>query len=383
MGKYSLEIAKEMFNEKGYDLVSTEYKSVTDKLNFICRRHPDKGVQQMTLKDLMKGSKCVYCKFEDGDPHNKPYPDDIVIQQLDKLNCDYVGRYVKNEKSIIQFVCRKHPWKGVQETSWNNIAKGMNICGVCNGLNRNTYDFKMMVKEINPNIEIISEYNGARKTVRCRCKIDGCEWETKADKILSGCGCPECGRRKIGDTHRGDLKQKIQKLHEMHPDIEFLTEPVLSTQKILCKCKICGHEWYATYTNLTKATKSTGCPHCTISKGEKKIYQLLQKWGYDFDTQQRYPDLYDERELPFDFILLDYNILIEYDGIQHYKIGNWSSSYDKNLEVFQKTIKHDIMKNEYCYDNNIPLIRIPYWHYDELEYYLFDELVKYKAIEVI
>ena len=51
------------------------------------------------------------------------------------------------------------------------------------------------------------------------------------------------------------------------------------------------------------------------------------------------------------------NYLIEYDGIQHF----YASGTDWNTEEkFQKTKEHDIYKNKWCKEHNIPLIRIPY-----------------------
>ena len=53
---------------------------------------------------------------------------------------------------------------------------------------------------------------------------------------------------------------------------------------------------------------------------------------------------------------------------------------EENLKVIQY---HDKIKNDYCKKNNIPLIRIPYWEKNNLEEFLFDSLVKYKAIELV
>ena len=50
---------------------------------------------------------------------------------------------------------------------------------------------------------------------------------------------------------------------------------------------------------------------------------------------------------------------------------------------YEKVKKHDEIKTNYCKDKNIPLIRIPYWEKDNMEYFLFDEMVKYKAIEKV
>lgn len=88
--------------------------------------------------------------------------------------------------------------------------------------------------------------------------------------------------------------------------------------------------------------------------------------------------------MPFDRYLPDFNILIEYDGEQHYfpiRFGDISNEQAK--EKFDKVCLHDNIKNKYCKDNNIPLIRIPYWERNDMEYYLFEKLVEYNAIELV
>lgn len=64
----------------------------------------------------------------------------------------------------------------------------------------------------------------------------------------------------------------------------------------------------------------------------------------------------------FDFYI-DNKYLIEFDGIQHFKEGHgWNNR--SNLTQIQE---RDMIKNQWCKDNNIPLIRIPYWHLNNLK----------------
>lgn len=60
-------------------------------------------------------------------------------------------------------------------------------------------------------------------------------------------------------------------------------------------------------------------------------------------------------KLPFDFFLPEKNICIEYDGEQHYKdiFGNKSH---------KQTKINDSIKNKFCSENSINLIRIPYYN---------------------
>lgn len=72
-----------------------------------------------------------------------------------------------------------------------------------------------------------------------------------------------------------------------------------------------------------------------------------------------------ENPLKFDFQVGNY--LIEYDGEQHFipqSFGDTKISAELKLKTTQL---HDKIKNEYCIKHNIPLIRIPYTHYEDLK----------------
>ena len=79
----------------------------------------------------------------------------------------------------------------------------------------------------------------------------------------------------------------------------------------------------------------------------------------------------------------DFNILIEYDGEGHYKPIRRGHMTEEEAEENLKQIQfRDNIKNEYCKQNNIPLIRIPYWEKDNLEEFLLTNLSKYNVITV-
>ncbi len=65
--------------------------------------------------------------------------------------------------------------------------------------------------------------------------------------------------------------------------------------------------------------------------------------------------------------LPDFNICIEFDGEFHYKplMG---------IDEFAKGYVRDEIKNKYCAENNIYLIRIPYWEKENLEKIILNEL---------
>ena len=96
------------------------------------------------------------------------------------------------------------------------------------------------------------------------------------------------------------------------------------------------------------------------SKGEFILRRLLAKMSIDYIAEYSFPDCINPNtnaKLKFDFYLPDYNCCIEYDGEQHYK--GWRKGHDPKTSLEQVQFRDEI-KNKYCKDNHIRLIRIPY-----------------------
>lgn len=96
-----------------------------------------------------------------------------------------------------------------------------------------------------------------------------------------------------------------------------------------------------------------------------------------FIQQKKFLDCKDKTYLPFDFYLPDYNCCIEYDGEQHFHIPKNKASTFFTKEKIDLIQKHDNIKTEYCKNNNIKLIRIPYTDYNKLNIdYIVNKLEK-------
>ena len=114
---------------------------------------------------------------------------------------------------------------------------------------------------------------------------------------------------------------------------------------------------------------SKGCPKCfkTKSKGEIKIEHFLIENNIIFKEQYR---LKDNPKLSYDFFLPDYNILIEYQGEQHYFPIEWFGGE----KAFEKQQFNDKEKENIAKNNNLLLIKISYENYDNLDNLLYDIL---------
>ena len=106
--------------------------------------------------------------------------------------------------------------------------------------------------------------------------------------------------------------------------------------------------------NIYNHKNGTGCPVCKESKGEKIITNFLKENKIHYIPQKKFDSCINKRKLPFDFYLPDYNICIEYDGKQHFEINDFFGG----LESFEMVKINDKIKTDYCFDNNITLIRI-------------------------
>ena len=127
------------------------------------------------------------------------------------------------------------------------------------------------------------------------------------------------------------------------------------------KCS-CGNPEIKSYNgNYLKNGMVCSCGCYSKSKGEEKVKKILQKLQIIYQTQFRFQECKDSSTLPFDFYLPEYNTLIEYQGVQHYKMQNYFGE-----QSFQQTQKHDNIKRNYCKEHNYKLIEIPYWDYNKL-----------------
>jgi hypothetical protein len=102
--------------------------------------------------------------------------------------------------------------------------------------------------------------------------------------------------------------------------------------------------------------------------------------GYHIIPQKRFKGCKDKHTLPFDVYLKELHLLIEYQGEQHYKPIDFAGKGEMwAKQEFEKTIKRDNVKIEYCKNHNIPIIIIPYWKKNNMEDYILNKL---KEIEL-
>jgi hypothetical protein len=182
-------------------------------------------------------------------------------------------------------------------------------------------------------------------------------------------GCPECKRETLGNLYRKSKEKFIEEVEEIYGEGRFnFSETNYITEKIPVRI----------YSN--RINKETGEPfgfftikpenllygrfnENSISSGEAKVEQFLVKSGLTYSPHFLVKGELSEKAGE-KFLLIDFQVLyndkifwIEYQGMQHYQ---YIKHFHKNLKKFYKRLKRDSLVRDYCKDNGIILIEIPY-----------------------
>lgn len=200
--------------------------------------------------------------------------------------------------------------------------------------------------------------------VKIICKIHG-EFEQVANKHLCRGGCRLCGIKIRGDKRRTKFNEFLVRAITIHKDKYIYNEDtyIKVSDYTTITCKKHGDFQQVGTCHLD----GDGCPKCKSSRGEVKIENFLIRNKIKYKSQFKVNEKTRHR---FDFYLPERNLLIEYDGEQHFKsIDFWGG--DENLKKIQK---NDKLKNKMAEDNNFKLLRIDYKNFNNIEKILEKEV---------
>lgn len=215
--------------------------------------------------------------------------------------------------------------------------------------------------------------------------IDDSKPRGKGCNIYWICQC-DCGNLK--SINSSNLKTALRTNQNLscgkcHAQIKDLTGQIFGKLKVLkrddnyspckdngwkvkwiCQCE-CGNTVSIFGSNLTSLhTTSCGCINYSI--GEQNIEQILKKHNIKFKKEYSFEDLRFHKKLRFDFAIFDNqnNLyeLIEFDDRQH---TNNYTPWNSN-ETLEERQYRDLLKNQYCQEHNIKLIRISELNRDKI-----------------
>ena len=258
-----------------------------------------------------------------------------------------------NKRTKLTFICEKdHQW----DTTWGSVKHRKTWCLICSGKSKGS-------------IEEVKEYVNDRQGVllsntyiNCEQKLDfqcnnGHIWSSSWALMKNNKSwCPYC---------YGNIKHDITLLQNFAKQKDGLlisTEYKGNHSKVIWQCNK-GHQWEATWASIK--CSNSWCPTCYSFKTESLCKTLLEQKLNILFTKTRF--IYNNNRYEFDGYNEEHKIAFEYHGIQHYKYPN---HWHKTEEIFNAAQQRDKDKEQYCIENGIRLIIIPYTCNSILETYI-------------
>ena len=342
--------------QKIHELVGDEYCKLNDVYKGTRIKFPIKhklcGHEYEIAWDTFKqGARCPKCSG------NIKLTNEEIVERMHELVDD---EYCKLDDIYInanaKFPIKHNTCGNEYEVSWHNFQKGSR-CPKCSGnIKLTNLDVIQRMYEL-----VDDEYTKlndiyVNADTKFPIKHNTCdhEYEVSWGNFQRGKRCPKCsGVMKL--TNEDIVQRMIDLVSNEYSKLNDIY--VNANTKFPIRHNICGHEYEVKWSNFQNGKR---CPKCNQSKGEKFISDYLTNKHISFTTQVRFNDCRHKNTLPFDFGIVDSNkkiiALIEFDGEQHFKPSDFFGG-EENLKQVQL---RDSIKNQYCKDNNIPLLRIRY-----------------------
>jgi len=333
-------------------------------------RHNTCGhVYSVTPAKFLIGRRCPACKGERVAEKQKKSHEEFLGDVFNLVGEEYsiLSEYTRSRNKIeVQHNTCGHVYK----VTPNNFLRGRKCPNCFRNFKMTTDEFKERVYQIvGEEYTLLGEYTGYSTHVTLRHNECGHEYGVSAGGFLQGRRCPNCNQDflKTDEQFREEVKSLLgeeysimSKYHGNKVNVDIIHNT-------------CLYEYKVAPNNLLYG--GTRCPKCsreTKSRGEKLIAEILDAKGVKYTREHIFPDCRYVLLLRFDFAILNsdgsVNMLIEYDGIQHFK-----PTYGEVYLEEQK--KKDKIKNNYCKERGIELLRIPYTEFLNLETILNAEVL--------
>ncbi|MFN7656407.1 MAG: hypothetical protein ACK5OW_01300, partial [bacterium] len=192
----------------------------------------------------------------------------------------------------------------------------------------------------------LASYNNYNTKVKIICPKHGI-FEQTPNNHIKGKICYKCTK-----THKKTTEEFIEVSTKIHGDKYDYSLVDYRGGKIKVKIICSKHGIFGQ--KPSDHLNGSGCHICNTSKGELNIKKFLDENHVYYIQQYKFPDCKYINPLPFDFYLPHLNMCIEYDGIQHFE----PIEFFGGKRGFSLLQRKDFIKNEYCINNNITLIRV-------------------------
>ena len=348
-----------------YDYSNVIYVKAIEKVEIICRVEGHKPFLQKPNNHL-NGDGCPKCKGEKLSKLKKSTTKEFIEKanevhgdKYDYSKVEYVGM-----KTEVIIICPKHgPFSQIPSSHLQGC--GCKQCGIEKQIESQKLNTEKFIKKANEKYGEGTydyskvEYIDAKTDVIIICPKHG-EFTQTPSNHLKGEKCRGCSNEKLANERRKPLENFINESNEIHGEGTYdysQVNYVNSHTKVIIICSKHGNF----FQKPSKHLIGQGCPKCKNNyKGEIAVRNFLIKNKIEFEEQKKFKNCKDVYSLPFDFYLPKYNLCIEFDGIQHFKPikRSYKMTDDEIEKNFKYIQKHDQIKNDYCKNNGIILIRL-------------------------
>ena len=363
-------------------LLSKKYINNLHKLKLICKCG---NIFEKSYASFKKSPWCKYCGNKKSQDSHKLNYFDIKMYIENNSNCQILSnKYERNSKNLkLRCECGKTFERSY--ASCDSIIQKNKIlsCNDCKNIKlRNdrqftlSYVIQYIKNKSNCQIQydIIYDNQDSKIYLKCEC---GELFETTFNKFKNRNKrqCNSCGIKM--QIKSQTLSYKYVSNFFMERNFNLINKKYINCrQKLDVQCPH-GHIFSICYGKFQNGRR---CPICNMSSGEQIIYNWLILHGYNYKYNYTFDDCIYINKLRFDFAILNDNkeliYLIEYDGQQHFEPVRFNGISQEIADlIFEKNIIRDDIKNQYCKDNNIELIRIPYWDLKNIEHILNNTIV--------
>ena len=273
----------------------------------------------------------------------------LRAKEIHKNKYDYSLVEYKGYGKKIKIICEKHGEFEQLPEKHISRKQGCPNCSIRKKLTNNDFINKAMNVHNNKYDYSLCEYINAKSKIKILCKEHGMFEQIASSHINQKTGCPICSNKhRYTNEEFINLAKKLHNNKYCYSSINYIN----NYTKINIICYKHGIFRQTPSNHLS----GKGCELCNTSKNENLISLFLESKSIKFFRQHRFNDCKLKRKLPFDFYLPEHNICIEFQGRQHYE----KIDFFGGTEGFKKQIERDKIKENYCLNNNIKLLKFKY-----------------------
>ena len=216
--------------------------------------------------------------------------------------------------------------------------------------------------------KIIDKYKNSRTAIRVKHIKCGHVYYVIPRDFMRGLNrCPKCHQKNISKIYRRpkatviNIAKKVLGKEYSILSCNFLDTGDKPSYYLTIKHLTCGKVYTTRQDHITSDKRKCSCTRKTKSVGEDLLAKYFISNSIKFIHPKLFDGLLDKQKLHYDFYLPDLNVLVEYQGMQHYYKNHQITSSGRNSsDVWDLQIKHDNMKRQYANSNGYILIEVPY-----------------------